>query len=131
MMTSRIALLFLTCILAGCGTLGGFDIRSFPTSKQNVVAAIDTLYARHPEYRVPNKWKRFDDWQERGYGFLDTRIFYFKADPEEMYYVSFYGDANDAVQANKTYTALSIRAVHDGTTTWKLEEDVSSSSKNR
>jgi hypothetical protein len=80
----------------------------------------------------PDKWKKEDDWKERGYDFLDSRIFYFKSEPEEMYYVSFYGDANDAHQADTTNTGISIRAVDNGANyIWTKESDISSSEERR
>lgn len=122
------------CLFAGCmgaGTLGGFDLRTFSTSKRMLVEAIDTLFAKHPEYKIPDKWKSLDDWHESGYDFLDSRIFYFKAEPEEMYYVTFYGDANDSTQADTTKTGIAIRAVSNNTSTWVLEGNTSSAEKKR
>jgi hypothetical protein len=121
-------------MLTGCisaGTLGGFDLRIFPTSKRDLVKAIDTLYSRHPEYKIPDKWKTFDDWHERGYSFLDGRIFYFNASPEEIYYAPFYGDANDSIQSDTTKTALSIRAYRNNKFGWTKEDDCSSKEKKR
>jgi hypothetical protein len=128
-----ITILFI-CTLTGCfygaGTLGGFDIRAFPTSKKNLVRAIDTLFAKHPEYIIPYKWESRDDWKARGYDFLDSRIFYFNSNPEEMYYVSFIGDANDSIQADTTITSISIRAVSSKETAgWTLEKETSSADK--
>ncbi|HEY0297723.1 MAG TPA: hypothetical protein VGB84_00745 [Arachidicoccus sp.] len=116
----------------GAGTLGGFEIITFPTSKRVLVAAIDSLFAKNPEYGIPNKWKAEDDWNERGYSFLDSRIFYFKSEPEEVYYVSFYGDANKSVQVDTTKTGISIRAIdNDANYRWTKEEDVGSTEENR
>jgi len=124
----------LTCTLTGlisCGTLGGFESRTFSTSKQNLVNSIDTLYKNHPEYKIPDKWNPFDDWKERGYNFLDSRIFYFKSEPEEMYYVTFLGDQNDSIQVNSQSTRISIRAINKGTGHWQLENETSNSEKER
>lgn len=136
MKTTKLILAFLTsCFLTSCfigaGTLGGFDTRVFPTSKQKLVQAIDTLYSKYPNYKIPVKWKSRDDWKERGYDFLDSRIFYFPSDPEEMYYVTFYGDANDSIQVDTTITGISIRAVENATSGWTLEANTSSSDKKR
>lgn len=122
--------IFLTSCI-GAGTLGGFDLRSFSTSKKNIVRAIDSLYLNYPEYVIPSKWTKFDIWKSRGYDFLDSRIFYFSVQPEEMYYVTFYGDANDSIQINHTYTALSIRAYCNGNYKWLKEEDCTSKQKER
>ena len=116
---------------SSCGTLGGFDIRTFPTSKKVLVRSIDTLFARHPEYIIPEKWKNIDTGFAIGYNFLDSRFFYFNATPEEMYYVSFIGDANGSIQKDTTATRISIRAVNDGTSGWKLEKKFNSSERER
>ena len=114
------------------GTLGGFETITFPTSKRVLVIAIDSLFAQYPDYRIPDKWKKEDDWKERGYGFLDSRIYYFKTKPEEMYYVSFCGDANDSLQIDTTRTGISIRAIDDSINyRWTKESDISSSEKRR
>ncbi|MEP6844674.1 MAG: hypothetical protein ABI861_01665 [Panacibacter sp.] len=134
MKTLRMGFILLACTLTSCigaGTLGGFDIRIFHTSKQNLVRAVDTLFAKYPEYQIPDKWKSFDDWKERGYDFLDSRIFYFKSEPEEMYYVTFLGAVNDSVQVNNTSTSISIRAIDNGTSHWTLEEETNSPEKKR
>jgi len=135
-MKLNLFVILFTIVLIGCGvaagTLGGFDRITFPTSKRALVVAIDSLYAQHPEYKIPDKWKREDDWKSRGYDFLDSRIFYFMKQPEEMYYVSFYGDANDSVQVDSTATAIAIRAVYNGSTyNWTKEGDLNSSEEKR
>ncbi len=112
---------FLILLFIGCGMLGGFDRRTFPSSKRDLAKSIDKLYRKYPEYVIPDKWKKYDDWKERGFGFLDTRIFYFKDAPEEMYYVSFYGDS---VEQHSLYKiSIAIRAVCSGTAYWKLEKE--------
>ncbi|MFL9832216.1 hypothetical protein ABS764_15295 [Flavobacterium sp. ST-87] len=136
MKTTKLIIAFLTsCFLTSCfmgaGTLGGFDTRMFPTSKRKLVQGIDTLFSKYPNYKIPDKWKSRDDWKERGYDFLDSRIFYFPSDPEEMYYVTFYGDANDSIQLDTTKTGISIRAVENATSGWTLEDNTSSSDKKR
>ena len=122
-------LLLTSCI--GAGTLGGFEPWTFTTSKQNLVNAIDTFFTRFPDHKVPAKWKSHDDWKERGYDFLESRIFYFKNGPEEMYYVSFLGDGNNSVQVDTNRTSISIRAVNTGNAHWTLEDETSSSEKKR
>src|SRR5438046_488962 len=106
-----------------CGTLGGFDEVYFSTSKQNVVNAIDTLYSRHPQYKIPDNWKSFDSWKERGFGFLDSRIFYFNSKPEEMYYVTFLGNAKDTIQLQNGIVGMAIRAINRGSGKWEKEEE--------
>jgi len=117
------ALLF-NCLLISCdGTLGGFSERSFDTPKQNIEKAIDTVFAKNPELKIPEKWKVHNDWEKRGFGFLDTRIFYFQSEPEEMYYVSFVADGNEKQDENGP-TILAIRSVFTKRhNQWLKEED--------
>ena len=114
----------------GAGTLGGFDERVFPVPKQRLAKAIDSLYKESPDYKIPSKWQHLDDWHERGYDFLDSRIFYFKNRPEEMYYISFIGMPEDSALNSRSAT-IAIRAVCDGTSGWTLEENTSRSEKKR
>lgn len=114
-------------LFSGCdissGTLGGFNVHTFPTSKSKLNNAIDTLYSKHSEYKIPEKWWEKDDWNERGYGFLESKIFYFKEYPEEMYYVSFIGDS--AMLEKSTQASIALRAVyHRERDRWLLSEDV-------
>jgi hypothetical protein len=111
-------LIALLALLAGCGTLGGFDPRTFSTKKIYIEHAIDSLYSVYPDYRMPAKWKKYDFWGAAGYGFLETRMFYFKNPPEEMYYVSFI----DYPSQDTTTTTISIRSVFNGER-WSKEED--------
>ena len=132
-MKQKLLILIISLLaLIGCaGTLGGFDRVTFKTSKRNVVNAIDTLFVKNPEYLIPKKWKKYDDWKAKRYDFLDSRIFYFKSSPEEMYYVTFYGDANHATQTDTTKTSISIRAFNNGSQDWHLESKTSEAEKNR
>src|SRR5258708_33537125 len=80
--------------LTSCGTLGGIgDTINFPTSKKKLEIAMDSLYIIHPEYKIPREWETYNSWHQRGYDFLESRIFYFKSFPEEMYYMTFIGDS--------------------------------------
>ncbi len=118
-------------ICLGCGTLGGFKPWTFTTSKRNLVNAIDTLFNKNPQYKIPAKWKSLDDWKERGYDFLDSRIFYFKSTPEEMYSGTFLGNLNNSAQVDTNTTTICIRAVDNGNRHWTLENETSSSEKKR
>lgn len=124
-------LLILTLISCD-GTLGGFNTRIFPVSKEKLVIAIDSLYKENPKLYIPEKWKENDSWKKRGYGFLDTRIFYLKNDPEEMYYISFIGDSNDSIQTNNNSTSIAIRAVYTNRfRKWFYEEEFDENEKER
>lgn len=113
--------IFSTCI-NGAGTLGTFKPITFPVSKQKVEKAIDTLFAAHSEYRIPSKWEHLDSWDDRGYDFLQSYIFYFKEHPEEMFYVTFIGDKK--MLADPTHIQIAIRAVNTGKNRWLLNDDL-------
>jgi hypothetical protein len=73
---------------------------------------------------MPDKWKTYYFWDSAGYGFLKTRMFYFKDSPEEMYYVSF------LEFPDTTSTSIAIRSVFNGKN-WNKEEDTHRHEKNR
>lgn len=115
-------LFFLILLICGCGTLGSFKAFNFSVNKQELSLAIDTIYKNYPYYKIPEKWKKFDTWEERGYDFLDSRIFYFKDSPEEMYYVTFRGEkANPSIDP----IDIAIRAVSNGKGRWLMQDDFS------
>ena len=124
MKNSKTLISLLAVLLGGCGTLGGFDPRTFSTKRRDIEQAIDSLYSKYPEYRMPDKWKKYDFWDSAGYGFLETRMFYFSKPPEEMYYVSFleYPDTMT--------TTISIRSVFNGEH-WTEEGDTRRQEENR
>lgn len=119
-------------LIVGCGTLGKIgDERDFPVSKKKLEVAMDSLYSQHPEYKIPDKWKAFDGWAKSGYGFLESRIFYFKSSPEEMYYVTFIGDSVMLADPNKI--GIGLRAIYNGDANgkWLLGNDLDSKEKDR
>jgi len=116
------AFLFLFLYITGCGTLGSFSIMHFSVNKKVLSLSIDSLYLNYPSYKIPEKWKKFDDWKDRGYGFLDSRIFYFRNNPEEMFYVTITGDTSA-----QSHSQMSIRAVCRGNAKWLLQENFSKS----
>jgi len=109
-------------LLEGCGTLGSFKVINFSVNKQPLSLAIDSIYKNYPYYKIPEKWKKFDTWAERGYDFLDSRIFYFKDSPEEMYYVTFRGDKTTSANGP---ISIAIRAVSKGKGKWLMQDDFS------
>ncbi|WPO77077.1 hypothetical protein [Flavobacterium sp. KACC 22761] len=124
-------LLFGYLLISCDGTLGGFDSRNFATPKKNIEKAIDTLFNKNAELEIPEKWKEYDNWKKRGYDFLDTRIFYFQSEPEEMYYVSFVTDGNEKQDENGP-TILAIRSIFTKRhNKWLKEEDFSVDEKER
>lgn len=108
--------------LTSCdGTLADFKIISFPTSKTKLEIAIDSLYSNYPDYRMPEKWKEYDSWSKRGYDFLESRIFYFKNEPEEMYYVTFVGE--EETLKDTTHIDIAISSAYRRRTGNWSEED--------
>ena len=123
MKTNYLSLFIVSILLtAGCGNLGSFRIINFSANKRQLTLAIDSIYKNYPSYIIPDKWKKFDTWSERGYDFLDSRIFYFKEIPEEMYYVTFRGDKSTPP---KQPISIAIRAVSNGKGRWLKQEDFS------
>ena len=103
-------ILVLFSVISCDGTLGGFKDRNFAIPKKNIEKAVDTLFAENPQLNIPKKWEEYDTWKKRGYDFLDSRIFYFQTEPEEMYYVSFVSDGNEN-QDKDGPTIIAIRSV--------------------
>ena len=108
--------------------MGGFDTRAFDVPKASIVKSIDAFFVQNPEYKVPEDWKKYNDWSKRGNDFLDSRIFYFDHGQKEMYYVTFVGNGQSD-QNIKGPTILSVRAVNVGNYRWYLEEDLSDENK--
>lgn len=124
-------LLFGYLLISCDGTLGGFDRRNFETPKKNIEKAIDTLFKKNAELEIPEKWKEYDNWKKSGYDFLDTRIFYFQSEPEEMYYISFVADGNEKQDENGP-TILAIRSIFTKRhNKWLKEEDFTVDEKER
>jgi hypothetical protein len=121
-------------LIVGCGTIGNIgDDLYFPVSKRNLELAMDSLYANYPIYKIPPKWVKYDDWSKNGYDFLESRIFYFKTPPEEMYYVTFITDSIS--MADSSQIGIGVRAVFNGNLKekkwWLLGDDLSSNERER
>ena len=115
--------------LISCGTLGGIgDSIYFPLPKTKVLKLFDTLFVQHPEYKIPQAWKKYNDWSERGYDFLESRIVYFKSQPREMYYITF---LDDGLSAKKNKTGIGIRAICNGDPKWVLDKDMDEDERER
>ena len=108
--------ILLCCIcgfMASCDTAGQIgDTASFKTSHPVLDVAIDSLYAQHPEYKMPQQWATYDNFTLRPSKYLFKKIFYFKSPPEEMYYVSLIDDS--IMNGDTSQTGLAIRAVNRG-----------------
>lgn len=120
------AFIILCCIsalLAGCDTMGQIgDSYSFHTSKDTLERAIDTLFAKYPEYKMPQKWEQYNTLKPRPAPYLENKYFYFKDRPEEMYYVVLVD--NLVMNGDSSHSALAIRAVNTGRSKWLLESDL-------
>jgi hypothetical protein len=108
--------LFVACDIGiGAGTLGGVGFL-FPTSKERMEKAVDSVFLNYPEYRIPEKWEELDSWSERGFGFLESEIFYFGNEPEEMYYVTYVGDKK--MLSDPGNVRIGIRSINKGDVRW-------------
>lgn len=113
------------------GTLGGGYIYEFDCSESELNKCLEMFKKANLNLSIPEKWKEYDDWDKRGYHFLNGKIYYLKGnaeEKEEMYYVSVL-KFNDM----KTKVAqVSIRAVFRKTRKygkWFLLEDLKESDK--
>lgn len=125
-------LLLIAFLLVSCdgNYLGGFNTLSFPISKKRLEVALDSLYYNNPEYKIPNKFQDFNNWSKMGYDFLDSRIFYFKEKPEEMYYISFIGD--EETFKDSTHIDVAIRSVFIvSKKNWFEQKDFTKEEENR
>ncbi|BAU52306.1 hypothetical protein MgSA37_00461 [Mucilaginibacter gotjawali] len=69
---------------------------------------------------IPEKWRDLDNWSQRGFGFLNGKIVYFKISPEEMYYVTILGDS--VGYRSNLKTTIAIRAINIGYRWFKYNE---------
>jgi hypothetical protein len=100
-------------LITACDTQGQIgDTANFKTSHTILNAAIDTLYFKNPEYKIPATWLRYDNFAAKPSTYLFKKIFYFKDKPEEMYYVSLIDDS--IMTGDTSQTGLAIRAVNRG-----------------
>jgi len=91
----------------------------------SIVCTLKTL-----SIKIPSKWEENNNWSKRGYDFLESRIFYFKEEPEEMYYISFIGD--EEIFKDITHIDIGIRSVFAGRKMDLLkQEDFSNEEQNR
>src|SRR3569833_751866 len=110
----------ITILLAGCDTMGQIGgTYSFHTSKDTLERAIDTLFAKYPEYKMPQKWEQYNTLKPRPASYLENKYFYFKDQPEEMYYVVLID--NLVMTGDSSRAGLAIRAVNTGKSKWLLE----------
>jgi hypothetical protein len=115
---------------SGCyraGTLGGGKSYKFDCSRHDLQQCLAKVKEQSPQNSIPNKWISYDNWQEKGYSFLDGHSFYF-ADSlgERMYYVTMVMQTLDDLPSTKpSYLAIrSIFMIDEGKPRWKTFDEV-------
>jgi hypothetical protein len=117
-----IFLLCWACNMIGAGTLGGFKGWILPVSEKEMKLAFEKIYQEYPQYTIPTKWKKLDDWESRGFGFLNGTVLYLQSNSiEEMYFVSFH--EGDEFSTYNHKTMISVRSVNKGDLRWLNVED--------
>ena len=111
-------------LLYGCDTMGQIGSTfNFHTSADTVQRALDTLFAKYPEYKVPKDWEKYETVKTRPTNYTENKYFYFKSDTPEIYCVVFID--NLKMMGDSSRTGLAIRAVNRGGDKWTLEQDLS------
>jgi hypothetical protein len=110
-------IIILTSSFASCGKHDEFVYRTFEIDEQTLLMAIDSLFIKYPQYKVPLKWTIYDSYSysQKRYAFYNERRFYFGPPIEEMYSVGIY--------AYGTKSRIAISAMHDSSH-WHLQEDL-------
>jgi hypothetical protein len=108
--------MLISCNYSG-DTLGYSSAFVFPFSENVLKIKIDSLFNQHPQYKIPDKWHELDNWNRRGLGFLQGKIFYFREQPEEMFYVT--SGVSDNINV---HASLFIRAINRGYRWFKFDE---------
>lgn len=71
-------------------SMGGGEGYKFHCSLVDMKNCLEKI-KKENDLNIPAKWRKFDDWDQTGYDFLNGKVFYFHKDNigrEEMYYVS-------------------------------------------
>ncbi|EHQ41258.1 Uncharacterised protein [Myroides odoratus] len=125
--------LCISCHNKIAGTLGGGYVYEFDCSENELNYCLESFKERRLNLAIPEKWKEFDDWEKRGYHFLNGKIFYFEGNAdliEEMYYVTVLRFSEEKTKVAR----VSIRSVFRKTTKfgqWLLFEDLKKSEQQR
>lgn len=119
-----------SCNLGFSGTLGGGKTYRFNCSKEKLNFYLDSIEENSSSLKVPESWKKYNDWDQRGFGFLKGKIFYInekKNEVEEMYYVSVIPPVTGS---NKAGVAIrSVFRAKEYLLGWKTFEDLPRSEK--
>lgn len=92
------------------GTLGSGYKYSFKCNERDLNLCLDNYLKINNEFKVPEKWEKYNNWTEKGYDFLNGKIFYFEQDfesGEEMYFVS----VLDSYPKKNSQSNVAVRAV--------------------
>ncbi|WP_375448650.1 hypothetical protein [uncultured Fibrella sp.] len=121
-----ILICFSACDTFDAGTLGAFQQWCFPVSQSKMAQGLTNLLVKNPSYKIPEKWKYLDNWSERGYESLEGQIIYFKKQPEEMYYISYFSMYPQSIgnDTDSNITKLAIRSVNNGGIKWYGIDDL-------
>lgn len=115
------------------GTLGSGSIYEFKCSEEKLNKCLDHFQESSKQLAVPEKWKKYDNWEQIGYGFLKGKIFYFEGNstsPEEMYYVTVLGSDPKLKHIASTSIRSVFRMVGE-TPRWLYFDDLSKSDVNK
>lgn len=102
--------ILISCNLGFSGTLGGGNTYRFDCNKEQLNFYLDSIEKNNSSLKIPENWKKYDDWDETGYSFLKGKIFYMKGKDsinDEMYYVS----VIPPIEKINNYSGVSIRSV--------------------
>lgn len=86
-----VAIILTSCNLNIAGTLGGGDTYRFNCTEEKLNFFLDSIEEDNLSLKIPEKWIKYDNWEQKGYGFLNGKVYYIKgkeSDEDEMYYVS-------------------------------------------
>jgi hypothetical protein len=119
-----------SCNLGFSGTLGGGKTYRFNCSEEKLNFYLDSIESKTTSLKIPEHLKKYDNWEERGYGFLKGKIFYIhekKDDVEEMYYITVIPPVEKTTNAG--IAIRSVFRVKEYLLGWKIFEDLSNSEK--
>lgn len=119
-----------SCNLNFSGTLGGGKTYRYECTKEKLNIYLDSIEKYDSTLRVPEKWKKYDDWDSSGYGFLRGKIFYIKGNnnDDEMYYVTVIPPI-DEINNNPGVAIRSVFRTKEYLLGWILFKDLDKSLK--
>ena len=122
----------MTLFNAACykaGTLGGGDLYKFDCAREVLQSCLDSLVFKNPSLNPPVKWMGYNNWEEKGYEFLQGVTFYFEREDDKddrMYYVTLIDQGEqDTLWTKPSYLAVrSIFVENDKGVFWKTMREV-------